>query len=235
MTTPLISNRYKFVLFWNGKCACTSLKQWFCKIHDLPSTTWREVSGIETKTIELDETKYTDYKKYIVIRDPAERLASSFICDIAYGIVRTNNKNPTFQEYVDYFYENMELVDMNEHTCLQSNLKWKNVVFDRIIHIDNINVAFTDICKELDIPLCLPSKTHSLTVKNHSYNYPLHTMRMNQFMITRNSTDLYVQNKAVKIPGYSGFFTKDIIEKIYEIYKNDYTFFNILFNTNGYV
>jgi hypothetical protein len=72
MFNPLVSHKYKFICFWNAKCACGTIKTWFLNLHNVFEWKYSPHSEISKHTpvitkdqLSEDELKSIVEKSYI--------------------------------------------------------------------------------------------------------------------------------------------------------------------------
>ena len=83
MLHPLVSHKYKFICFWNAKCGCGTVKSWFLNLHGIHEWEYSPHSEINkhTPTVsksELFQYPLNEYYKFIIVRNPWNRLVSYY-------------------------------------------------------------------------------------------------------------------------------------------------------------
>lgn len=139
---PLINSKHKFLLYWNARCACTSLKNWFYFLDRvdtgksviavngngivLPSKKVHMVVPYIEKPLRIRE-RYKDYTSILVTRNPVDRLVSVLNHPVL-ETMRITRFEKSKSERMDDLLDFLESIDLNvdvEHhlnmQCLYSD------------------------------------------------------------------------------------------------------------------
>lgn len=87
---PLINSKRKFILYWNARCACTSLKNWFYFVdrHSMSNVVMMNGNGVVLPSKKIHfvvpyienpfriSKMYKDHTAILVTRNPVDRLVS---------------------------------------------------------------------------------------------------------------------------------------------------------------
>lgn len=165
---PIIIHKYKFIWFRNAKVAGTSLKK-FCadllnikieeddeeKIHqqDYPTITLNEI-----------KTKYMDYFKFKIVRNPWDRLVScyhnkiksdknfndsTFKNGIQWSFLRYGNKFQAGMNFKDFVYAVCSIPDSEADDHFVSQSFGKGILLvDFFGKFENLDEDFKYICKK---------------------------------------------------------------------------------------
>ena len=159
---PLINSRRKFILYWNARCACTSLKNWFYFVDKnvtsdvvmingngvvLPSKMIHFVTPYIEEPLRISK-EYRDHRSILVTRNPVDRLVSVLNHPVLESMEITNlvkDKNQRLNDLLRF----LESKDMNTNVEHHLNLQClfpdnHNMhkgpirgIFDRILRIED--------------------------------------------------------------------------------------------------
>ncbi len=224
----LISNKYRILIATNPKCGCTSVKDWFLKIHDI--TCKEDIHPWIGKHIkELDIgfdpgqiEKYRGYLKLLFIRNPYEKMVSGYI----HRIVKTNKKEyygyelSTFENFIKYFHKvqkfditHFSLQTSSHFDYLPNDWTWDFVIdikyLDREINIINQKIG-------KNIPIHGDSSVNTTTYQNNFY-------KKNSYFITRD------EFRKIKVfPEIKTFYDPELKKMVYQLWKKDFDYFEKL-------
>lgn len=213
----LINHKYKFVYFWNAKCACTTMKKWFLQtinidvngdVHDFLRNSEYTVSK------ESLEGEYKNYFKFIVVRNPWNRLVSYYCNKNINGIDLGNSPlNCSFNEFVNHIvkYEDKYM----EHHIQPQTYGLDNIDFDYVVKMENLEKDMKIVCSILEIPINIFS-FHNKTKINNNVKNKVFNWRPSQF-------------KKYGIPPYKNFYNKALIGKVRTKYIEDIVKYNYVF------
>lgn len=154
-------------------------------------------------------------KKKIMVRNPYERFISNII---SHGIF----SDKSFIETINYYKENKCKQDnfYNEKTKIL--LSGKNV---RILKFDNFKNELDDIFLKNNIPIKLRGKkenTWGKTIDSKFKNKNIYELKLSVF-------------NNYKIFNYKYFYNQEIIDFVYNDFKNDFTYFGFEKNIDNLV
>ncbi len=166
---PLVDHNRRFILFWNAKCGCSSLKDMFLRVvrsadysgfdgdvHALH----RQVGyqhGPFTCTRASVADELSSYFKWIVVRNPWRRLASFFTDKSIFGgatevdrAKQIDSRGLTFRELVRVMapLKSREL----QHHLEPQNLGLEDVEFDKVVRLEQTSPAISEIGGQLGLP-----------------------------------------------------------------------------------
>jgi hypothetical protein len=156
-----------------------------------------------------------DYNIYFMVRNPYERFISNIGSHAQFS-------DKSFIETINYYKENKYTQDTfyNEQTKIL--LSGKNV---RIIKFDNLKNELNDIFLKHNIPIKLRGKkeyTWDKTIDLKSKNKNIYEQKLNIF-------------KSYKMFNYKYFYNQEIIDFVYNKFKNDFTYFGFEKNIDNLV
>jgi hypothetical protein len=235
MFNPLVSKMYKIIFFWNPKCACSTIKEWFFRIHNINVNLSHSEQLDKYSKCDVVRTypkNCYDYTKIIVVRDPFSRIVSNY-CMLYYNTTTMEvgiipNYDYTFSEYVhmlqEYYFKDV-------HTNLQS-LELENIKFDQIIYLDNFDRDMTTLCDKLgvDYPRNKRDGLNKITTLQNIYNKPMYNVRLSELKENLDNTNIIWNDKRKKnppiIPKWVEFYNPTLITIVAEIYDKDIKRFN---------
>lgn len=226
MYLPLVSTKYKSIFFWNPKCGCSNLADWFIKTNpevakDIPNLkkyardSQQYIAEIhlhfalqyKTNT-EREKLSNSNYNKYLLYRNPYSRLVSYFINHIKLNdhyrhtskFGATNfNKQMSFTDFVNVLYLNKNTINRCPDIHLRQQSKnIKDIKFNKKINLKFYDKEINEICEELKIDILPNNKQNCINKTSYKENF--------------HWSDLYNQN---------------LYKKVNEIYEDDFHFLNI--------
>lgn len=227
LNNALVSHKYEFVLFWNGKCACTTMKKFFIKSIDDQYGYELKEKDLHTYIMKYYLNKETDekkkdilsrYVKAIVVRNPFTRLVSfytnKFIVNNEPVIVDKrkpglNPKKYTFGELVNIILETPPLC--LEHHVSHQSLQLDGIDFDYIMKMESLS---DDIVGFLDKIKLKTDFDFTVKVGGHDTHY-------NNTAIQCDDVKSSEFNKT-SIPKPEFFYNDNMMKKVYNYYKNDF-------------
>ena len=232
MFHPLVSHKYKFICFWNAKCACGTMKTWFLNTHGVYEWEYSPHSEVSKHTPviskhDLLNDQYKDYYKFVVVRNPWKRLVSyyknkkiimrhkniMFPIDYANPI---NTGDITFNELVHLIAKSSR--HQREDHVANQYIGLENIEFDKIVKLENIDSDMKEVEKILGIPSVFNFKT--------TFHQPPSPVS--------DSTKLVYNKKPLEfdhddLPSYQYFYNEQLKELVKHSYIEDVEYFNYKF------
>lgn len=213
----LVDNNRKVIIGWSAKCGCSHIKTIF----------WYLVNNDTNPKIhtEKDKSKLPrDIHNYITIiisRNPYKRIVSGFLDKYKpRGEFRNlwKHKKITFSMFVDELVKNdWRMIEKHHFTNQTSEnfhikiLKSKTIKF---YDIENIDYSYIESLYDKEIPSSILSKKQGHERGNYNINIEKH-------IYNDDMTEYLNSNVETRF-----FYNKDLKDKVYEFYKNDFIFFN---------
>lgn len=225
LNNALVCHKYKFILFWNGKCACTTIKKFFIKlINDKEGLSLKErdlhkhIMKYYLKNEEKKEELLKRYKKVIIVRNPYSRLVSFFtnkfiinnepiIIDKRKKAIKP--KNFSFLDLVELILITPPQF-LEHHIALQS---WEveNIHFNSVIKMEKLaeNMEVFLFKNNISTEFNFNNKLGGHDTKYTDKLYSCFNIKAKDF------------NKN-EIPNYKLFYNKEIANNILKYYENDF-------------
>ena len=232
---PIVSEKYKYIFFYNPKSACSVARQLFLKLHRDELTTpqiaeldklkaahqdeWHELSRLYC----LDnETDYADFFKFTLVRHPATRLVSAYLNRVVlhrtdhdqmknYFIARDGNSNDlkfSFRQFCEYIASEDKEVIKNEHFLPQTYIN--GIYKDYVLSSPHFNpISMLDVLKHkirrVDLP---PRLVLNEVCKVETLNADL--LRAYKKIFSQHADKLAVVEQTLNdLPMYNVTYTSD--------------------------
>lgn len=233
-STYLVNHRYGFIYCPISKVACSTLKSWFL---ETTGCEYGSASWPERLHLYLNERSMTDmedlnkgYFRFVFVRNPWSRLVSGYVQKflgrwdveespsrpIVEAIYRARGQHPdheqsiTFREFVDYIAA-QEPMQLDEHWRPQ-HLFLGGLTFDFVGRLERLQADFDFIVSKLGIP--------------HRRLFSLNRTDYGETLIDCVSDwPGYQLRQLTRYPDYRQFYTKDLIIKVAEVYRQDIAMF----------
>ena len=221
--------------WWNPKCGCSFIKRLFRYLFDKKLYMGQELH-INTQNVYKPFMKNLTH--ILFIRNPYHRFVSNFIqtyikkwggddIRLTNGIAEDRLQYLTFKYFVNTVLKNKKLLRrewfVNDHFRPQITNYNKQFNFTRIFDLYNIDYDYLSnrFHKEIKIPTInylRETGMNHVNIQNDYYKEPVYDYTINTF-------------KDIKIiPKYKYFYNDDLKQKVREIYKEDFDFFE----SNGF-
>ena len=227
----IIIHSKKLIIFWSPKCGSSTLKLILAIYFKVYNTKYKHIhlnKELSVKFDKRDKNKIHIYKKYdivMLVRNPYKRLVSGFLnkyvnnqhlknppnCNCFYDFCRILQKNPKKIER-HHFKKQTSGKGWNFYNELQRpNIKY-------ILNTSKVN----DIIKIL-----------GLNIPEIKRNYNKKVIEKDEEMKKTNLWSLdYKKLNNLNNINYSNFYNDYIKKLVYNIYKDDFIFFNNNLNMN---
>jgi len=243
MFYTLINHQYKFIVFWNPKCGCTTLKNWFyklaCAIEDkeVEKSILKNPQRIH-RILKINQhsyfvshsdvlNKYQEYKKLIVTRNPYERVVS-YYCNkiinrqshlVLAGKMTNKNCQLHFHDFCLLLKKQRKKFSLEHHAKPQF-YGLHDIHFDFIIDLKELNNLLPLIHNELGIENDYPFlELMGDNASNKKYNPTKY-----DFSLKKKVSHLKPK-KFKKIPHYTYFYDDTSQQIILDIYLKDFNHF----------
>lgn len=238
----LVSTRYSLLYIPIPKNACSSTKKWilslegfdiahkhgphqnlskrnlFCsKYGNIHKCANNELNFLKNK-----EKNIKNFYKFTIVRNPWSRTVSAFKDKFCGNYERFKKyEDITFRDFVN----KIMVSNNNEHWRPQIDFI-KNAKLDKVVRFESITQDMSYITKLKNTP-SFPEKSKNYHSDKDLPDYSfVSDIKVNQLS--------YFKKKNKGLPNYKKFYTPDLIEKIYDFYKEDIIKFGYNFKNNLY-
>jgi hypothetical protein len=230
----LINHQKRIIMDWSPKAGCTVLTKMFFRNMGLLEEAlsfdpWVHEYRMKVFSVNHPVTR-ADYKnpefyRFKVVRNPYSRVVSSYIMVMKDARLQYLHKtikktlwrwnvNISFSTFVK-FLSKVDIKSCDPHYSQQKKYFEDEIAdcFDQVIKLENLNgeIAELNRRKSLDFDLTGLTSWHH-TSKNEN--------------IKENVAKKPWSKIKDRIPHYGYFYTDELIEKVYKIYKEDFTAYN---------
>lgn len=212
------SDKYKFIMCTNGRCGSTIVKRWYLKHHGMPTPAIpSQIHNLlqyddPSLFVSRDEFNEHRYHKFIVVRNPWERLVSFYKTKV---VINQSNyeglgRSSTFRDLVDLVAERGP---RDSHTVLQTS-QLDGLRFDRVVHLENISTDMREVSRLCRIPWDASDFSDRL------YASPVNdsTRKSNRSVEKFAGERLLLDENW---PKWREFYTQSSADKISEVYAED--------------
>lgn len=233
---PLYDPDRKIALMWSAKAGCTTAIKWFFQlmgfldvglyyhhwIHKFRIQVYYKSQSFEKHLLDILKGDYTFIK---VVRDPYPRAVSSYVHVMKHKHEHERMRKSLSKRQESYsfreFVKHLQLTGVThceQHHRQQIHpLELRGLVeVDYLVKVGNFEEDLRNVEKKLGLP---PSDFAKLNTSLH------HTKRIHtppgECVADK---PFYIDKKATRpeVPVYEMFYTQDIADAIYEIYRKDF-------------
>ena len=228
----IIIHDKRLIIFWSPKCGCSTLKTIlaiYFNIHDPIKYSHIHLNKELDKLIDKNEDnlKYKNYDLVFLIRNPYDRLASGFMNK--YVSFRKIAKKPhykspdnckSFYDFCHILLNNPKAINKHHFEPQTTGKGWD---FYSFLGKPKIKYVFdTKDVNEI-------KKLLDLSIEDVKTNYTKKSEKSCfEKLYFLDYDDLRKREKIT----YSNFYNSTLKKIVYEIYKNDFDFFNNVLNMN---
>ena len=223
----LIDEKKKVIFGWSAKCGCSHIKKIYWFLQGVEKT---NIHGDSYQRLP-DETKMKNYTTIIFSRNPYKRIVSGFLDKYKIGGEFRNNwkeNNITFITFIEKLIKNKDILekknwnetDFDHFTPQTSQVFEKNKILSskciQFFDIENINYSYLEELYNKKIPKIIIDfqfghERSNRINKNIIINKPVYNLNMDEYSNNKVETQY--------------FYNKELKEKIFHFYKNDFIFF----------
>lgn len=220
----LISRRFRFLMGWSAKCACSSIKRWYLDVHGIPMAS---LGGPVYKVIGYGDTEYTavewhrpqqydDFRKFVLVRNPYSRVVSGFLNKYALTQEFPNHGWQTFNEFLLALRKDTRFRKVDQHHfCPQFSEAYPQFEragfrFDDVLRVESLEQDIARISGLLDVPLVAVR-----TANRTEYARDAHDIA--------NMGDVRIDDYDPQhVPTYEHFYTPAGARLVREVYRVDF-------------
>lgn len=219
------SKKYNYIIYWSAKSGCTYFRQLFLELHknELVGNSSNLWHALESDfPIPPTITNIDSIPKIVLCRNPYKRVVSMFCNKYCGGPGHATLSSKftlqkiTFRQFVLKLQElkNQQKINSTDiHIAEQSNgINFTNC---HIVRLETFDESICEIYKKIGLESLIP-KIEMFISKNTFINK---TKRVAEE--TNVSDKEYNINNTI-FPGYKNFYDKQLLDLVYEIYKNDF-------------
>lgn len=226
----IILHDKNLIVFWSPKCGCSTLKTILAIYFNIEDTKYKNIHKnieLQKKINKKDKNKIELYKNFdiiMLIRNPYERLVSGFINKY----VNKKYKNPTdcncFYDFCRILQRDPKKINRHHFEKQTTDEGW---TFFNELQKPNIKYIL-DTSKVNEI-----SQILGLNIPEIKKNYCKEKIEKDQEIKKTNLWYLdYNSLRNLDKINYSDFYNDDIKKLVYNIYEDDFIFFNNNLNMN---
>lgn len=210
----LVNHDKKLLIGWSRKCACGTVKKWFCdfsgiyvpeevSIHDYIRNN-KQLLGIEPSF------NYREYTKVLVIRNPYARLVSGYVDKVVFS--GTLNVAETFGEFVDKLVKGKI---KNSHFFLQTGEDFIHLKWNYVIKQESLKFGFDRLNNHFGIEIPL-NRLGAMKKKDPKYSGE------------KPAYLLDIEEVKEYNPEWWFYYNNQIQSRIFSYYKRDFEYFRKL-------
>jgi len=236
---PLVDRSHRFIVFWNAKCGCTSVKHMFLGIVVSEGFADRLVATRQIHQFigygdgpyscaKSDLTdQFGDYYKWIVTRNPWRRVASFFLNKSPNGgnsevdVGKTlDSRDMTFRGLVRSMLGIR--ADKLQHHLEPQVLGLEGVEFDRVVELELADEGMAEVARELDIEdLQLPKINVMRDRRKESQSWG-------------DAVEFFgdipaMEFRGKSLPDWRALYDDELVEMVRDIYADDVARFDFRF------
>lgn len=227
----IIIDDKKLIIFWSPKCGCSTLKTILAIYYDIDNKNkYKSIhknKELSAKINKKDKNKIDIYKNYdivMLIRNPYERLISGFLNKYVNGKIKNPPNCICFYDFCQILQKNPRQIDRHHFEKQTTGQGWK---FYNELQRPKIKYVL-DTSKVNDI-----TKILGLNISEIKLNSSKKSIKKDEKMKQRNLWSLnYNSLRNSNELCYSNFYNDHISKIVYNIYKDDFIFFNNDLNMN---
>lgn len=215
----LIDNKNKIIFGWSAKCGCSHIKRLFAFLSEKKEN----IKDIHknTKIYNVLPNNIENFTTIIISRNPYKRIISGFLDKYKLGgefrhLWKYNFI--TFSMFVNELVKNdWKMVEKHHFTPQTSEAFDKKILKSKSIKyydIENIDYKYIEQLYNTTIPESILQKREG------------HERKINDVVFEQNVYDLHLIKYLNCNVDIKYFYNEELKKKIFNFYKNDFTFFN---------
>ncbi len=212
------SDRFKFIMCTNGRCGSTLTKRWYLSIHgrDLPipgdHSSVHNALPYEDEDLHVARAGFDGhpYFKFIVVRNPWERLVSFYKVWVVSNQINHEGlgRDCSFEKLIDQ----LEKDGPKDANTVQQFQDLDGLKFDKIVYLEDVNSGMKEVCQACNIGFDEPQFSERI------FESPL--IEGDPIKDIHKATGHEIVERD-HWPEWRRFYTKSLRDRISKIYARD--------------
>lgn len=212
------SDRFKFIMCTNGRCGSTLTKRWYLSIHgrDLPipgdHSSVHNALPYEDEDLHVARAGFDGhpYFKFIVVRNPWERLVSFYKVWVVSNQINHESlgRDCSFEKLIDQ----LEKDGPKDANTVQQFQDLDGLKFDKIVYLEDVDSGMKEVCQACNIGFDEPQFSERI------FESPL--IEGDPIKDIHKATGHEIVERD-HWPEWRRFYTKSLRDRISKIYARD--------------